>query len=182
MLKWLMALGTCGLLAFTPAQAAGTFTPSVLSAHSVLDLDTADGSSSMWSSGGIGGFDALRTTLQIHRFGKDPKWLTTTLISLKHGSDWVGFRVARHVPDGPLLMTIERYVGGTDTVVQTFAATLALDQKLDVALDWTADGTLTVRAGDETAQAVSLGTPFDTLQVSNSTCEAEFNPLQIGNL
>jgi len=159
---------------------AETFTPIPALGNSVLDFDTQSGNYSGWQIADVGSINAIRTTLQVHRLGNDPRWIPTFSIILANSDRNVVFQLVSPKDDPPLFMFLKRHEGGKSADEQQFSTTVGVDEKLDVSIDWTPDGTVTVRAGEET-RTINLGAPVTSLQLSGSTGEIEFNPLRIGH-
>jgi hypothetical protein len=172
------ALLALALAAVVPAH-AGTFVPVPQLADMALDQDTANGKYSVWRIARPEALNAIRTTIQVHRLGQDDRWAPGFGIFLKSGNKVVAFQIFSDTRQPPLTMHLFAGTDGTSTEDQSFAAMLGLDQKLDVAVDWTADGVVTVEAGGE-KHTIALGAPVTSVEFIGSTGEAEFSPLQIG--
>lgn len=168
------------LLWAAPAVAAGAFAPAAPLGSTVLDLDVKSGNYSTWRIDDASGINAIRTTLQIHRLGADdPRWAPAFTITLKNGDALVTFQIQSEHRQPPLSLHFEANRGDEEIDDQTFTFTLGLDEKLDVAIDWTADGTVSIKAGPE-KRTIALGVPIKAVSFGASTGEVEFNPLQIG--
>jgi hypothetical protein len=166
------------VVAAAPAY-ADAFVPVPQLADMVLDQDTANGKYSVWRIAHPETLNAIRTAVQVHRLGQDDRWAPGFGIFLKSGDKEVAFQIFSDTRQPPLAMHLFANKDGTTTEDQKFAATLGLDQKLDLAIDWTADGVVTVEAGGE-KHTIALGAPVTSVDFSSSTGEVEFNPLQIG--
>ena len=81
----------------------------------------------------------------------------------------------------PLTVRLEYWVGDTFWQQRLFAAPLKLDESRDLAIDWTTDGNVTVKCGDET-QTLYLGAPVSSVAFAASVGEIEFAPFQIGHV
>ena len=165
-------------LLLASGAAAETFTPLPVLGSTQLDLDTQDGHYCGWFVDDLGPVNALRTTLQVHRRGSDPKWVPSFSITLKNGDKRVSLNIWAPLPALPMVVRVEQPGDKPDEVGQLLGK-LDMDTPVDVAIDWTADGQVTIRAGGQTATA-SLGAPVKSLEITGSTGEIEFNPLQIG--
>ena len=157
---------------------AGSFAPLPVLGNTVLDFDTQSGSYSGWVISDIGSINAVHATLQIHRLGSDPKWAPSFSIIISNGDSRVAFKILALPGESSLIMQLARSAKENSDDPQLLG-TLGLNQAVDVAIEWTADGTVTVTAGKETRTAV-LGAPAKALEFVGSTGEVEFNPLQIG--
>ncbi len=172
------ALLALALVAAVPVH-ADTFVPVPQLSDIVLDQDTGNGKYSVWRIAHPETLNAIRTTVQVHRLGQDDRWAPGFGIFLKSGNKEVAFQIFSGTRQPPLAMHLFANKGGATAEDQNFAATLGLDQKLDVAIDWTADGTVTVEAGGE-KHTIALGAPVTSVEFICSTGEVEFSPLQIG--
>jgi hypothetical protein len=164
-----------------PARAADEFTPAAHLDNMVLDFDSDAGKLSVWQINDTAALNAVRATLQIHRIGQDPRWAPGANIELKNGDDYILFQVLSPQRAVPFVARMVRSHGGKQAEEQTFALTVGLDEKLDIAVDWTSAGAVTVTARGET-HSMSLGLPVAVLQFSGTTGEVEFNPLAIGRV
>lgn len=170
-------LAAAFLLAASGASAA-TFTPLPVLGSTHLDLDVEDGHFCGWMIDDLGNADALRATVQIHRRGSDPKWAPSFNITVKNGDKRVVLNILAAAPDLPLVVRVKGPADKPDDLGQLLGK-LDLDTPLDIAVDWTADGTVTIAAGGQSA-TVALGAPVKGLEITGSTGEIEFAPLQIG--
>jgi hypothetical protein len=162
------------------AVSAETFTPVPVLGNTVLDFDTQSGNYSGWVIKDLDAINAVRATLQVHRVGSDPKWAPNFSITLLNGDKRVAFNIVRAASDLPLIVRVKQPGDKADDLGQ-FLGKLDLNTPLDVAIDWTADGKVTVKAGGKTV-SVPLGAPVKGLEITGSTGEIEFNPLQIGQV
>jgi len=175
-------LFAAALLALSaPPALSETFTPAAPLGSTVLDLDTESGNFSDWRIDRLEGINAVRTTLQVHRLGSDPRWAPGFTISLTRGKRAVYFQILGPDRKPPLMMFLAASEDGKKVDEQNFQATVGLDEKIAIAVDWTADGTVTAQVGAE-KKTMSLGGPAERLEFAGSTGEAEFNPLQIGHV
>jgi hypothetical protein len=169
----------CVLFAGTPVL-AGAFTPLLPLGSTALDFDTQDGAYSFWRVATLDSINAIRTTFQAHRLGQDPRWAPAFTIALVSGSNRIDFRIASDTRRAPLTMRITRFEGGKPGEDQAFETTIGLDEKLDLAVDWTPAGDVTVTAGQE-AHSIALGAAVTSVEFYGSTGEAEFDPLRLGH-
>jgi hypothetical protein len=179
-MRWILAavLGTAAL--FGAHAGAGTFTAASPPGSTVLDLDTQDGNYSIWRLEAADGIDAIHTTVQVHRLGNDPRWTPTFTITLRNGDAGVLLHMSSRTRQPPLTLESEVTKAGKETSGETYIVTLPLDQKMDIKIEWTPDGTVAFWAGGE-KHTVALGAPVKTVEFSGSTGEVEYNPLEIGH-
>lgn len=166
------------LLLFAFGASAGAFTPLPVLGTTRLDLDVEDGHYCGWMIDDVGQANALRATVQIHRLGSDPKWAPSFNIVLKNSDKRVTFNILAPAPGLPLVVRVKGPADKAEDMGQVVGK-LDLDTPLDVAIDWTADGNISVTIGGQTVTA-ALGGPVKGLEITGSTGEIEFNPLQIG--
>jgi len=166
------------LLLLAGAACADGFKPLPILGSTRLDLDVQDGHFCGWIINDLGAVNAVRATLQVHRRGSDAKWAPTFSIALVNGKNRVTFNLLAAAPDLPMVARVSQPADKADDLGQLLGK-LDMDTPLDVAIDWTPDGSVTVKAGGKSA-AVSLGAPVKGLEITGSTGEFELNPLQIG--
>jgi len=162
------------------AASAETFAPVPVLGTTVLDLDTQGGNYSGWVINDVGPINSARATLQVHRVGTDPKWAPNFSITVSSGERSAALNILKSGPDLPIFVQAIFLVGGKTQDVQPLG-TLELNTPLDVAVEWAADGSVTIRVGKET-RTIRLGAPVKMLSFTGSTGEVEFNPLQIGQV
>ena len=170
---WLGQLGVASADDLTTVPSLG---------NTVLDLDTGNGNYSQWKISDLGAINSLRTTLQVHRLGDDPRWAPGVTITVGNKDEYVIFQLVSATRQPPLTMHMAYYAGDKIAGDQSFATTVGLNEKLDVSVDWTRAGSVTVRLGGGETQTLSLKSPPTSLSISDSTGEAEFNPLRIGHV
>ncbi len=159
---------------------AQDFASSPSMGSTVLDLDTADGHVSGWQIGDLSGVNALRTTLHIERLGGSRDWLPSFTIALVNDNGHVSFQIVNPAHSQRLVLHLIRYAGKMVADDQTFSSSTALHADLDVAIDWTVAGSVTVRLGPGEAHTESLDGAPTNLQILCSTGEVRFDPLKIG--
>jgi hypothetical protein len=184
-----MRIGKCSFIAGIAALVLGlsevvladdlTAVPSL--GNTVLDFDTGNGKFSAWQIHDLGAINSLHTTLQVHRLGDDPKWAPTFTITVANAGEKVIFQILSATRQPPLIMHLASYSGDKVAEDQNFTTTIGLDEKLDVSIDWTAAGIVTVRLGGGETRTLALKTPPTSLEITGSTGEVEFNPLRIGH-
>jgi hypothetical protein len=167
---------------FCCGAGAGEFVAAPNLGDLVLDLDTADGKYSAWEVHDLRAIDAVRTTLQVHRLGDDPRWAPTFTINISTAVDSAIFQILSATRQPPLSMHATHRVDKSDVDEKIFTTTLGLDQKLEVSVDWTAGGEVTIRLGSGESYTVQLKGPPTSLQFTDSTGEFELNPLRLGRV
>ena len=178
--KWIAVCALAGLFGWTPA-AAQTFTPAPGPGTLILDSAKQNGNAATWKIDSLGSVNAIRTNLWVHRLDYDP-FKTPSFTIAFSGDDYkVVFNVFSKNFKPPLSVQLEYWVDGKFIKVLPFSATLNRDQNLDVAIDWTADGNVTVQAGGET-KTIYLGAPVSSVEFSASVGEIDFAPFKVGHL
>jgi hypothetical protein len=173
------ALALLCLLA-TGASAAGadSFVAAPLGTTG-LDFDTEAGRYSQWRLEHLDGIDAVRATVIIHRLAVDARWAPTFTIQLQSGKDAVTLQFASRSRQPPMTMEATVAKGGKDVDDQDFERTVDLEERLPLSIDWSADGTVILLVGGE-KHTLALGEPITALEITGSTGEVQFDPLQIG--
>jgi hypothetical protein len=174
----------CGatLAAVTSGRAAAdNFAPESGIGSSSLDFDTADGNYSKWRMDSLGTLNAVRTTMRIDRLGYDPRWLPFLGIAVINGDEGIAFRIIALEHKTPLAISLTHFQKNEVADEHKFSTTLDLNEKLDVAISWTSDGALTAKVANEEPYTLRMK-PIASLQLSGSTCDGKFDPLQIGRL
>jgi hypothetical protein len=165
-----------------PAVPAPAFMPAPSMGNLYLDLDIVDGRYSEWRINDLGTINALRARLQVHRFGEQSKWAPTFTIEVdRSNNENVQFQLTAPRRGSPLVIRAVHRAGSKFMQFALFHATLNLDQKLDIAIDWTPTGDITLRiAPNEFATMALHGAPTK-LSIGASTGEIEFDPLALGH-
>ncbi len=181
MLKTFATLALACLCGQCPASAQQLISAGA-SGSTVLDLDTPDGHVSQWQLGDLRAINALRTTLRVERLGDNRDWLPSFTIALVNDNEHISFQIVNPAGSRRLIIHVIRYTGKTIAEDQIFASSTALHADLDVAIGWTAAGSVTVRLGSGEAITESLGSAPTSLQILCSTGEVRFDPLNIGRV
>jgi hypothetical protein len=173
-----------GLLAFAvlagvyPA-AAQTFTPAPGLGSMRLDLDTQEGNSSQWELKDLCGVNAVRATLTSPRLGSDRRWAPVINFHVRRGTETANLQFAAMDRAPPFLVRVLHSNGDTRSQAATLPVTFRGDAPVEVAVDWTQDGQVTMRVGDVEGRLQLSGAPT-SFAITNSTGEAMFDPLRIG--
>jgi hypothetical protein len=166
-------------LALAPAAKAETFTPLPGFAGMSLAFNSGPGMVSRWQVTDLGGANALRATLQIHRLGSHPRLLPAFSLAVRTPHREAGLQLVAD-DDGKLIVApFDGDLSHPRNLDEV--AKLALDTTLDVTISWTDAGVVTVTAGNQTRR-FALDGPITGLFVFGSTGEIEFNQITLGHL
>jgi hypothetical protein len=161
-----------------PVAHADSFTAAPLGTIN-LDFDTEAGRYSQWRLDKLDGIDAVRATMLVRRLGIDQRWAPVFTIQLKSGKDEVTLQFGARSRRPPVTIETITTKAGKDGDAENFERTVDLDERLDIAIDWSADGTVILLVGGE-KHTVALGEPITALEITGSTGEVQFDPLRIG--
>jgi hypothetical protein len=167
-------------LGWNPASAE-TFAPAPGPATLTLDSSGQNGNVHTWKIDDLGAINAVRATVRVHRLDYDPFKAPSFAVTLSGDDYKVVFDILSKNFRPPLSLQLEHWVDGKFWQQQSFSAALKLDENLDVAIDWTADGNVTVRAGTET-KTMYLGAPVSSVEFSASVGEVDFAPFKVGRV
>jgi hypothetical protein len=147
---------------------------------SLLDFDTEDGHLSVWKVDDIGPMTGLRTSIKLNRIGSDPRWAPSITLAVIAGDERAQFQFVKKDPRA-VAMTIATQLlqDGKVRDFSNFDTTLVLNQKVDMAIDWTDDGGVTFQLNGQ-RHRVKLAKKVTGLVISNSTCEVEFDDFLLG--
>lgn len=172
----------CMALAFISGSAPATadpFTPAPGPTELTLSSDSASGKTAAWRFD-ADGVNAIRTGITVTKLGYDPYKLPSITITISgHGHKTV-LKLASANFRPPLTVRAERWVGDTFLSQAPFAKPLALKQRLDVAIDWSRNGKVTIVAGGE-SHTLILGGEVEEIVFAVETGEVRFDPLAIGS-
>lgn len=157
---------------FTPAPGPGTL---------ILDSSRQNGNAATWKIDDLGSINAVRTSVRVHRLDYDPFKTPSFAVTLSGDDYKVVFNIFSKNFKPPLSLQLEHWVDGKFWQQRPFSTALKLDENLDVAIDWAADGNVTVQAGGET-QTFYLGAPATSLEFSASVGEIQFAPFKVGRV
>lgn len=179
----------CGVLGAGPAAAwAGPFAPAPLGSHRV-DLDTAAGAFSIWSTDDLTGVNALRATFSMRQARTDKQWAPTFRFALKNGDESIEFRGAGGKPKQPLVLMLTHRKGGKVVSEESFMTFLMVDEVADLEIDWQPSGLVVVRLKSPQSLSISptgerhemrMGAAPAGLEISASTGELEVSSLRLG--
>ena len=178
--KWIAVCALAGLFGWNPAS-ADSFRPAPGPSTLILDSNTQSGNAATWKIGDLGSVNAVRASVRVHRLDYDPFKTPSFTITLSGDAYKVVFNILSTNFRPPLAMRLEHWVDGKFWQQQSFSAALKLDETLDVAIDWTADGNVTVQAGTET-KTMYLGAPVSSVEFSASVGEIDFAPFKVGHV
>jgi hypothetical protein len=150
-----------------------------------LDLDTKEGAFSEWRNDDIGAFTALRATVRIPTIRKDPKWSPNFVILIRGGDQSVfgivGVRFVAPERTSPLTIeVVQRLADGRLVTQYRVDKTLKLDEKIDIDMDWSTPGTVTIKVGAN-SYTLNILSQIEHVQVSASTGEMTVDPLVLGS-
>jgi hypothetical protein len=150
-----------------------------------LDLDTKESEFSVWRLDDLGALTALHASIKIPAIRKDPKWAPDFFILLCSGDQSayrdVGVRLITWQGASPLTIEVVQNLADGSLVTQyRVGKTLELNEKIDIEMDWSTPGTVTIKIG---ASSYSLKIPsqIEHVQISSSTGELIIDPLVIGS-
>lgn len=144
-----------------------------------IDLDTQDGHASRVMFGELCGLNAVRSIVQAPRLGEHPHWQpVANLMLVSETGAVVALRFAAPLEGGPLRVFVLE-AGGGDVRETDFEQTLDVGAEVSIAADWTPQGDVRLRVGDEVRSVRMDGAPV-ALSIANSTGEVIFNGLSIG--
>ena len=178
--KWIAVCALAGLFGWNPAS-ADSFRPAPGPSTLILDSNTQSGNAATWKIGDLGSVNAVRASVRVHRLDYDPFKTPSFTITLSGDAYKVVFNILSTNFRPPLAMRLEHWVDGKFWQQQSFSAALKLDENLDVAIDWTANGNVTVQAGNET-RTIYLGAPVTSVEFSASVGEVDFAPFKVGRV
>ena len=167
-----------GGLAITTTSAAQTFKAAPGLDQISMDLDTQSGNFSNWKSDNLCGFSGLRAALTMPRLGKDEDFLPSTQVIVKHDKEGIGVRFSSLDRTNSLTGTFVHVLGAQDDA-KPLTKAFDAEKTIDIAIDWSIDGTVTVKVGQE-SQTMRLAGSVDHLEISNSTSEVIVSRLQLG--
>lgn len=159
--------------------AAQTFTPARGLGALSVDLDTEAGAFSMVQFNDLCGLNAFRSTLRAPRLGTHRRWAPRITLSLRNGTDTVNLLFSALEWHPPMTVEISRYVGNERAETETLPTVLRPDESMSIEIDWTAQGQVIYRLGG-LERTLQMSAPPTELRISNSTGEAQLDPLQLG--
>jgi hypothetical protein len=165
------------MLASTLAYAQSGFAASPGLGNLRLDLDTEGGHASHFELRETCGLNALRAVLTLPRLGANERWLPVASIALGNPDQTVYLQIGG-VRAAPLPVSI-RTLGKDIDMTIAFKAKVSSGNKTSIAIDWTPQGEVRMTVNDETT-TVKVAGGVRTLSFSNSTGEAQLDPLSIG--
>jgi hypothetical protein len=172
-----MAFAVC--LCFGAAS-ADAFDPVRNGAGLTLRSEPADGKTATWKTG-LAGINAVRAGLTVQRLGYDPYKTPKFSIVLSGGGRQAVLRIFSFDFRPPMLVRTELWVGDTFLSQQPFAKPLGLNEQLDLAIEWTAAGKVTVTAVG-VSQTLNLNAVPETLEIVAEVGAIRFDPLEVGRV
>ncbi len=165
---------------------AGDFQP-VKHGSYLVDLDTQDGNFSLWKTSDVSDVNALRAHLTLLRKGSG-KYAPSVVLSLLSGDKRVSLKVIALPKSGPMFLQVVK--DNDDKTGQMILTPPEFQEAFDIHVRWTPDGKVSFdvysKANKDIGQGfehheVDLGGAVTDIEITNSTGEAEFNKLELGN-
>lgn len=150
-----------------------TFTPAPHQYFS-LDLDTKDGNFSNWDINDVTSLSGLRASVGVSRLGKHDRWLPYFLIKVVTRAGQFG--LALEAADWKPPVAIYTLVNNKKA---ERIGEIAVGQTVNVELNWSRPGALSVRAGSA-ARQLSLPSAVTKVGVSASTGELNVHSIALG--
>ena len=180
-LLWMLAALFCVLAA--PAWAAD-FKPAPLGTI-LLDLDTAEQHGSVWELDELGTINAMRATVTIRGLQPDTGRIKPgTMITLSNAGEMVYFMVMCAPATSVCSMVMLHNRGDTDVKedggIFLSALGIGVGQPFTIAVDWTAQGEVSVTLSDKETHTAKMSAPPTKLEIDGFASEVEFKPLSIG--
>lgn len=150
-----------------------------------LDLDTKEGAASEWRLDDLGTVTALRATVSIPTIRQDPTWSPNFVILLRGGDqskqNSAGVRISTSDRNSPLIIqVVQSLAGGRLADVYSAGKTLEMNEKIDIEMDWSSPGTVTIKIG-ASLYTLKIPSKIERVQISSSTGEMLVDPLVMGS-
>lgn len=177
-----------GLLGLPMTASAQTFTAVAHGSHKI-DLDTAAGAFSIWSTDDLSGVTAVRATFAMRQMRADKRWAPSFRFAVAAGDEVVELRAFGGKPNQPMILQLTHRKGAQTVSEELFMTFLMADDVADLEIDWTAAGNVIVRLKSPQSLAISatgeqhearLSTMPTRLEISASTGELEVKSLKLG--
>lgn len=161
------------------ADPRSTFTPA---AHSSFDLDlnSEAGHYSHWESSDLSEINALRASATVRRLGDDPRWAPAFNFAVVSDSDEYMVQIVSADRATLTGATIKHLVSGRVVDTQNWGFVAAMNQALEVRIDWTASGLVSFSAGGREAPPMQLAGPVKTIEINSSTGELNLRDVRLG--
>ncbi|MGC2197966.1 MAG: hypothetical protein WA628_25065 [Terriglobales bacterium] len=155
-----------------------------------LDLDTAEGKYSQWSTDDVGTLNAIRASLVVKRLATHAHWMPSFVLALgKNAPDRLGqlsnsvsLQISSPDRHPPLELRIVRYDNGYKTVDEKLDKTLEVNEKLEVELFFAMPDTIVLNLGSAGVRKVKVPWKPGSVIVTGSTCEVMIDPLELGTV
>jgi hypothetical protein len=155
-----------------------------------LDFDSEDGNYSVWRATDLSGVNALRAHSTFVRKGQHERYAPSFSIAIGRESAEARLQVTALPRSGPLIVRASRHEGGQTTQEQMFLLTPEFRETFDLNVEWTPEGVVTFTVYSNAAQAVNgferhqinLGGSPTLVEVSGSTGEVSFDPIELGSV
>jgi hypothetical protein len=174
----MLSVGSASAQTFTAAPNLSFF----------LDFDSEDGNYSLWRVTDLSGVNALRAHSTLVRKGEHERYSPSFAIAIGGESAQARLQVAALPRSGPLIVRALRVEGNQTTEEQMFLLTPEFRETFDVHVEWTPEGLVTFTVYSNAARAVNgyerrqinLGGAPTVVEVSGSTGEVSFDPIELG--
>lgn len=148
-----------------------------------LDLDVAEGTFSYWHHGELGAFNAMHLKLAMLGVRDDPEWLPICTIRLSDAGPHNSLILQLVSPERQRMLNfaLARRVGDKEVSLDPIEIAAAVGDRFDVLLSWSASG-VAIRIDGQGLEPVPLTWRVDSVTLSGSTGECEFDPVEFGRL
>jgi hypothetical protein len=168
-------------LAGAPAAYGQTFIPAPNQGFSA-DLDTMEGSYSVWIKRDLGSLSALHATIEVARLGKGGRWVPAFGFWVLTG-DGKGRKFGVQVIAEAWASPMPAYTSleGKPQTNLHVRQKIALGQKTDLDMDWGTPGKLLYRFGDANWEEVPLPSEVRGIEISASSGELDLQSVVLGS-
>lgn len=161
-----------------------------------LDLDVPDGSSSQWSHNELNSLTALHAVVKPLRIGKGEvgEWAFLFSIAIQAmptmsymettGIQSLELRICKDVWQNKTRLTIIAFNHQYEphkTSEHLFQKTLTVDESIDVYMDWSQPGTVTMKVGDETYEA-KIPWEVKSVSIAGANGDTMLDRLEFGSM
>jgi hypothetical protein len=167
---WVWIFGEVTAQTFTPAPGLGAMS---------IDLDTDDGKYSQWGIGDLCGINALRASMNAPRLGLHQRWAPGVNFFVERGTERVGVQFSARDRTRPFTANFVHFDSPRRAEETPLDHRFGLEGPVEIALDWTQDGSVIISVDSEVRTLRLAGAP-ERVTISNSTGEATINPLRLG--
>jgi hypothetical protein len=170
---WALAFSVPMLFA-TPLLAAGEFKAFDGAATSIHVLDARAGHYDYWRVPNIENANALRATLQIQSIAYSYKWKSRATIILRAGNEDATLFFDQLERERLFVASLVKYKGDKMVSRQYLQKHLRLRELIEISVDWTPEGVVTVKAGNSDHFSVTLEHPISGVSLTSASSNAQF--------